>query len=393
MLLLTSVLVGFSCGCGQQAMESQEPVSSPIEIDEGVTSIKTNEKVILGKIQPVIFQRNDKSYLMSQDQIYGVVRLNRIEKLGIWDWMSSQVSSKGIKNSYSINMSLDCSSLLAVYPTANIKVTAKIKDRGDYVSSACMLGWTGFPEKADLYDNHPKATIEIGTQPTVTDFSDDAVLELRFEDTSNSIDFEPIYYDISCLKNAEKGATIKSKGDKTVIKSVNGGEYEFSFDRVEANYRHTNVGREEYTRLYDIEYTIKYTKKPTTKQAVATFDTLNSSTLNPALQFDLYQDVSEDCLSTRVPEAVDYIDRKYVKYLTPSKGIKLGKSVKYKTNILIPNNVARALNYVRIIIQFPDEQVSSTEKQRINFNGRYVVYQMPLSVHSSDVDDGVYEAN
>ena len=178
--------------------------------------------------------------------------------------------------------------------------------------------------------------------------------------------------------------------DTATINSINGAIYQIGFNSAEFNIRDTEAGTRNLS-LYDITYELSYTQKPTNSRVVSIFDSFDNNKINPRLDFSVCSDSDSTLLSEQVATALDVTDKNHsFKYVTTTQSFGVGKGFRYVTNRYLPTGVDAAVNYLRVIVKFPEERAARTDSEMENFSGRFLVYQIKLTEHVTPSDEDIF---
>lgn len=321
----------------------------------------------------VIFSYKDNIPLIQNDTVIGYAKIQRFEKLGIWDWNNHTAVKKSIKHSYAINIKItrnkeytDAFSIACI-PSL---VDKKGKNVGEY----CNVGWSGFPESVSFYSADNEKSIELGVQP-ITNKEAGLRLKLSFFDLEGN-ELNNVIISNKIYKSVKVGPKLITTDKPIVITSSNGGKYSVRYKNV---YRSLNMLNEEETKFIDFEYVVKYLKKPSKKKVIPTFDPNNGNALMTKVVVAAQTDVSPQYLydSMETAARLDYYGNGHFYVEDGKKFIKVGDKTKYSQNRFLNDEQASA-KYVRFILEFPDEVASDTCDELLKFSGRYKVVQFKL---------------
>lgn len=383
----TFLICMFLCSCSLKMdnVSTEENTSVDNTANVLTTEVLQSKAVVSDEPSKVTF-KNEKFPIIREGVIYGWAQINFIEKLGIWDFYNKEAVQNGVKESYAINLSIDMAEYLKTNDSLSIECQPYLIQDSEVVGTPCNVGWSGFSNTAELYDKNNSGIIEVNLQPHNVDLADTAYLRLDFASADGAIFFDSINIDRSLLVNASDGPDILTIDDKKVIESINGAQYSIKFSDV---YRElhdikddANLKRGSYW-FYDFVYKINYVRGPQNSREVLTFDSFSDYDYVVPLKIKVQSDVDSTVLNDNVYSALRllYSDRKDSDlYCFPFEGnVKIGKSIKVQNNRLIPDTTKTDATYLRFIIEFSEEQSARTDEELMNFNGRYVVWQIPFS--------------
>lgn len=328
-----------------------------------------------------IYSWGESAALIADGIYYGTLGIRQVELLGIWDWYNSSAIRYGVRNSYSFNLVFDLGDYLSNRLTAKIVPTISLVDSlGGVVGSACSVGWSGFDEQLEVYQGDKIKAVEVGMQPYTSSIHGDYRLKIELVDTASDVKFDTVYYDITPLKHAKQGAKLRTANDLVKLVSICGAEYQFSFTRIEDNLRADTEAyyMDDRVRVFDINYVFEYLKKPDNNRGVTRFDSFTKNKANPELSFYLVSSLNDTKCTTRASTARIEKDYQLYDYVTPATPLGVGQSLKMRTNLvnILEDSIGE---YVRIVVEFPEERAVRTDDEMLDFDGRYVIYQLGLS--------------
>lgn len=209
---------------------------------------------------------------------------------------------------------------------------------------------------------------------------------LHIADAAGKVQFDDVYVDLSCIRDASAGASIKTINDVAEIQSVNGAVYNLSFHDVYlesheiSNYEKIEDGSHSF---YDFQYDVNYVSAPTNDTTVLTFDAFNNNAMVGSPIMEVYSDQDGTKL-------YDEYDVERLLYSDSSKtgsyvvrfplALNCGETATVSTNRLIPSSTKDRPTYIRIVVKFPAEIKARSFEEVRAFSGRYLVYQIPLGV-------------
>ena len=334
-----------------------------------------------------VFEEGANSPIVSSGAIVGGIKVNYAEKIGIWDLYSAKAITAGVKESYALNVTVDMSEYLKKNKMVSIECTPSLLDAaGNVIGEPCVTGWSGFSNRADLFTKNPVDVIEVNLQPIVTSIPTDAVLKLSLKASNAAIVLDDIFYSIDTIVNAKPGPEILTVDKPVTIESINGAKYRISFGSV---YFGNHVISDdtlyedgEYA-FYNFVYKLEYLSGPTNAREVSSFDTFSNGVYKVPLVIGVQSDVDSTMLYDSIESAQrllwsDSTDTEY--YVTSlDKPIEVGGSAIVSCNRLVPKTTTHQAEYIRLRIEFPEEMVARTSDELKGFNGRYVVYQIPVA--------------
>ena len=344
-------------------------------------SYTVKDELSISPYEEPIYSWGESAALIADGIYYGTLGIRQVELLGIWNWYNSSAIRYGVRNSYSFNLVFDLGDYLSNRLTAKIVPTISLVDSlGGVVGSACSVGWSGFDEQLEVYQGDKIKAVEVGMQPYTSSIHGDYRLKIELVDTASDVKFDTVYYDITPLKHAKQGAKLRTANDLVKLVSICGAEYQFSFTRIEDNLRADTEAyyMDDRVRVFDINYVFEYLKKPDNNRGVTRFDSFTKNKANPELSFYLVSSLNDTKCTTKASTARIEKDYQLYDYVTPATPLGVGQSLKMRTNLvnILEDSIGE---YVRIVVEFPEERAVRTDDEMLDFDGRYVIYQLGLS--------------
>ena len=383
--LLTLVLLTFSCmGCAKQNtnVTMQE---TPSAVD-GVSTVELNsdeEPVVIKTSGSPVFNYRDELPLISGGKSYGLVSIKQVEKVGINDWSNITAVQNNIGYSYSINLEYRLDENSELLDGGSLICEAFIESSdGTCFGSPCCVGWSGFPSSVVLVGNNLSGRLEVGVQPE-RKLTEDMNLVLKFKDSDKMI-FDDIVIGNKIFQNAVKGPSLLEGGESKEITSINGAKYSVQifdvFSEQQVN------GADQLGDYYMFSYRVSYLKRPVRKIQVDKFDQYDNMKIASSLVVGVIEQGSAAVLyesddSARRFQYYDAMDAQdAVQYVTTNVGYAdVGENLTSVTNRLKPTTTSTEPAYLRFQIEFPEEALARDPDQLMQFNGRFLVYQVAPS--------------
>lgn len=374
-IALCSVL--FITGCSKKNVESGGTETiTPLNVGVIKSEIKVSDD------SDIFFSSSDNIPIIRNHSICGLLKVNRITRLGIWDWYNQAAVTNGVKYSYSVNFTIDFSSSIKKTEDA-VKILSSaylVDGSGGVVGKPCEVGWSGFEKIAQLYDSSPSMTVEIGVQPERVLEENDS-LELRLQ-TSDGAEFDPIFLRNEELVNAVEGPTLQTA--EVDVESINGAIYSVGVANVFFGSNPTTAGSndDDLKDYYDFSYSVWYKQAPSNSREVLCFDSYDGNALQTKLVLGVQSDVDSSLLYENDESALWFKFKdsseteSYV--TTGDAAIKPGIEAQYSTNRLVPETTTVQPTYLRFRVEFPEEQKARSLQERLDFNGRFLVFQLPI---------------
>ncbi len=389
--LVLTICCVFLCSCTLDLQtESQENTTTSLS-EEKITNMITTEigdslVVIDEESEKVIFT-DERFPIMKDGEICGWGQINFIEKLGIWDWYNKTALQNGVKVSYAINFQIDMNNYLENNEFLSIACDPYLEINGEITGEPCNIGWSGFGAIAELYNKNRSDIIEVTVQPYTDSLAEDEILRLDFHSADETVIFDSVYIATELLENAIEGPDILTIDDTKTIESINGAKYTIKFSDIFREIHDTdetgNIERGSYW-YYDFIYQIHYDSGPVNSREVLSFDSFSNYNYVVPLKVQVTSDVDDTALNESVftAERLLYSDTTDTElYCTPfSESVPVGDTVKVQNNRMIPASTKTDATYLRFVIEFTEEQGARSSEELKDFNGRYVVWQVPFNI-------------
>jgi hypothetical protein len=321
--------------------------------------------------------------------VIGTFKLNQVEKEKINDWKNAKAVQNDVNYSYSTNVTVDFSKSSSSFASLTVNCEPQIVfNDGEVKSSTCDVGWSGFASKAELYSNHPKKTIEIGVQPEEK-VRKGCILQFVLRDQNNNV-LKVIKYKYKVLKKARKGAKLLSGKDVAKITSKNGAKFSVSIRNVYfENHEIVAPGEEksindaaETANFFDVVYRVSALTKPKNSSFVKNITTYRGKSAllsNFTLGLDTMNASSVSYNPVKNATRNIYSNDAATEYYVSSKlEVPFGYHTDIITNRQASDTDSYKPSYVRIRLEFEEEANARSEKKRMRFNGRYVVFQVKI---------------
>lgn len=381
----------FLVGCTSFSTQESTEIATTEFSRELVTEVSDKTLTTFESRDTVIYGMEDFP-IMKDGVILGWGRVNFIEKLGIWDWYNKQAVQNGVFNSYAINLELDMGNYFVDNDELSIECCPYLESvDGSVIGEPCYVGWSGFSNIAELYNKNTTSVVEVNLQPHNQQLADNDILRLDFKTADGKVQFDSVYVKGELLQQAKEGAKILTIEDKKELESINGAKYTISVKDV---YRELHAIKKDpiYKNgdymFYDFTYQIKYNSGPTNEREVLTFDSFNKHAINVPLKIKVCSDTDETVLNDNVYSALRqiYLDSRQTElYCFPFEGIiEIGDKLKVNNNRMIPDSTNTDAKYLRLIVEFAEEQSARTDDEMKEFNGRYTVWQVPFSIREME---------
>ena len=89
----------------------------------------SKDPVTINKCASIIYSKDEEALIMNCGEVYGRIKCNFAQLIGIADWYNTKAVNNGVSSSYTINFNVDMTELLETQSNALIspKVTITIK--------------------------------------------------------------------------------------------------------------------------------------------------------------------------------------------------------------------------------------------------------------------------
>lgn len=351
------------------------------EVDTAVTANigweYADEEIAINN-NPISYNLGETIPVMLDGVSCGNLKINWVQKLGIWDYNNKTAVTNGVKESYTININVDMADNVTSGNMLIVSVKPYLLIGGKICGSMCCVGWSGFSETAQIYDGDSNINIEVGLQPEVLDITDAQIL-LKITD-SNGVEYDDVVLANEYLANCSIGPSLVTSGQATVH-SINGASFTINIRDVYYEEHETEdesgyVGNP--TNFYDFVYDLSYDSGPTNSREVTFFDSSNKFAIPGKLVCYLTSDVDatklyENSIEARRLEYSNLID--IFPYVTTKfSSVPIGESISASLNR--ESTCGKAIpTYARICFEFQEELEACTLDEILTFDGRFLVFQ------------------
>ena len=371
-LCLLAIAIGCSAvGCGSE---------DSVEITQGERIWAESTESIITDSESVVFDKGDMIPVVDDGQIKGYLTINYVNSIGIWDYNNVNAVTAGIKNSYSMNATLDFTDTISDAENLVVTITPSIITDGKITGTQCNVGWTGYSTTAQLYDNTKVVTVELGIQPEQA-ITENSLIQLDITDSAGNV-YDSIFLDNEYLQ-AEANTHLITD-DSFTIECINGARFTVGIEHVYYANR-SRIDGTKIGRFYDIDYFVRYDSAPTNDREDLLFDSDNNNALHTQFVIGVTSDVDGTLLYESDPDAprknyADTLD--WYSYVdTDFRDIQVGETAHYTINRCLPASTGNP-NYVRLSFEFPEEFAARTDEEMEFFNGKYCVMQHKLEVRT-----------
>lgn len=303
----------------------------------------------------------------------GWVRVNQITRLRFSDFTNTKAIASSINYSYSVNLTVHWRKGIADGFTCE----PVLKKDGAVMSSVADLGWSGFPTEISFYGGGSTETIEVGVQP---EQRGKGSMTLEFHD-GDGTKYDGVKVAPKAIKKAKKGPKMLKAGKQVKVKSICGAVYSVVPTVVHQETHLTGNGTETASFL-DIGYTVTGWKAPKNGRSVANIsgsdkDVRLVCSIGMGVQIAASEEImrnsfikalrSEYSSGTQASRYVydgDFVSFGYHKDLWTNRKLKIGST---------------RPDFVRVRLEFSDEAAARSLKEKLKFNGRFLVYEIKVT--------------
>lgn len=371
-------------GCTKQQEADSDGSSS-----DTATSIEwkvTNNSVSVSD-SPVVFSEDDEIPLILNGSVKGYLRVNWVQRIGVWDWYNTNANVAGVKSSYTCNFHAVLNESNTEPVTLQVSGNIFTKDK-KCVGNPCSVGWTGFSKSAQFYDKTVETDFEIGIQPEVLDVSDCYTVFSIVDSDGNQ--YDDIMFDSGFLNSAEDGVGIETDG--RTVHSINGAAFTVGINSVSINDIYSVYEDTLLNRFYDLVVSINYNSAPANERESLLFDS-KSKALRAKQIIGICSSIDSNVVFDGDDNAtrqiyVDDTDLFDVYTTTEFRNLNAGESATYTTNRIL--NSKETPESVRVWIEFPEEAKARTLEEMKDFDGRFLVIQRSIEdrqMPTSPIDD------
>lgn len=362
-ILAVGCLVGCS-GSKDEVLPVAKATTRPIVTPVPVTPKKTGQR----------FE------IVSEGKVWGTAKINQIEKLKFGDWSNSQARMNDVNYCYSYNITITPE---VVNDSVTVKTEPVVYRDGSKISSPADVGWSGFPKVAEFYSGGDSSiTVEVCSQPEKKVRGSD-IFMLEF--SIGEKEAESVQVAGKSVKQAKKGNCLLSVKDEVIIKSVNGAKYSVTPKKVyfEEHYQNASDRDAGTGHYFDISYQVKAIRAPVKNVRV---DNVKGTGKNARLVCQGVLGLQPQDSATVLYHAntnagrVNYRDTDDLfTYVDEGAMLRFGYLRKVQTNRVAPEGANLGMQFVRLRVEFPEETKNRSRKELLKFNGRYLVYEIPIT--------------
>lgn len=376
-LLSAVLLVGCSNSNG---FPNEELIDSASEITSDLTKDVVEEVVeeLTEKPKTTVVNKLWEKYpLYADGKEIGWFRVNRVEKLRFVDVNNEKAKLASVKCCYSVNVTVRTKT---DNPVEVLTFNPEMTKSGKVVSSIANIGWSGFSDDVTFYNGKGQGSLEVAVQPEVRGVLN---MNLEFSD-QNDREYAPVKISKQLIKKAKVGPKLRNKGETVSIKSISGAVFDITPKK--SYFANHVYGNRRVSDFCDVMYLLETKKAPNGKRTVGTVEgkgnyakLMNSWRLGvqfPKSSIILYDQTNDAKKRVRKGN-----EEAWKFYVSSKKSFEFGKKYTVWTNRDLSSLAGSLPEFVRLRFEFPDEMKARSLKEKLNFNGRYVVYEVGTPKH------------
>lgn len=379
LIILAFCLGVIGCGQSEVAVPEEpipsEQVSEELEVPtSSALEKKEKSKPKKKKIKPcAIGKRHD---LTVKGKKVGWFKINQIEKVRFADFTIQQAVEHSVNYCYSFNISF---SFKKSRTLEKFTFEPVFKQHGVVSGSIADVGWTGFDKEINLYDKERFKTIEVAVQPTVRGSGS---IVLRFSDKDGT-KYDSVKLKPKELRKAKIGPKLRGVKKEVKVKSVTGAVYSV-WPQVVYFENHYYSGNSYVSDLFfDFTYRVAAWKAPKNSRTVGNISGKGKNAkLTSSFRIGLQTANSSKILYSQNKNAVrstSVSGGSSEFYVSKPSLIRFGYWRNITTNRKVEGTTSVEPDFVRLRVEFPDEAAARTLKEKLNFNGRFLVYEMRVT--------------
>lgn len=168
-----------------------------------IASNSDAESIIFSDNSRVIYDNNLDIPLVYENKQVGYFRINFVEHLGIWDLNNYPANQNGVYFSYAINCYVNLETYLQDHEMINVTMSPELLNSKDkIIGSTGYVGWSGYNDSIEMYDDRVDGNLEVVLQPQTTVEDEYAFLCFHVADAAGKVQFDDVYVDLSCIRDA-----------------------------------------------------------------------------------------------------------------------------------------------------------------------------------------------
>lgn len=381
LMILSVLMLCFCMGCATNDDDNIVEVRELTETPSPLPIASNTPKPAV--IMKSSYKMKEKFPIGTEKKLWGYGKVNRIEKIRFNDWSNAEAMKNSVNYCYSVNITLKRHG--KVKSSESIIVEPEFRRNNEKISSPCDVGWSGFSQNAEFYEGGEQSvTIEVCVQPEQLLRKSDSLVLLVLD--SHNTAFMPVKISAKAWGKAVKGPKLQTPGKKLMVTSVTGAKYAIYPRNVyyEKHYSNKNDITKGAKNFFDIDYTVWAGKAPKQGKYVSNIKGFGKNAVIVCQTvLGLQVQGSHEVLYERAKHAVrrEYDDNTDLfEYVDEGSVLKFGYHRDVRTNRVARAGTNDDLQYVRVRVEFPDEANARPIRKRMKFAGRYLVYEIPVTV-------------
>ena len=222
--------------------------------------------------------------------------------------------------------------------------------------------------------------VELGVQP-VKNLDDSSRLVIVLKDSENTI-YDKIYLSNKYLSTAKEVSSVTPVGVERVINTINGASFGITLLGAElddyTNHLDDFVDTES---VYNIYYRVRYISAPTNNAEDLLFDSVNNNALHTKFISAVNISGSPNWLYKGYDKNYHLLFSDFTNSLLYTtyefEDLNVGESI--DCCVCKKIDTVGSNEYLRVAFEFPEEVDARSLEQMKDFNGKYVVFQAPLT--------------
>lgn len=353
---------------------------------------KSSEQVVASSADVGDYKLHEIAPVIKNGTTVALLTINQIQRLGIFDWTSSEAVDSGIKYSYTINFKMEYPKELKNGESITFYLYPKLIDaNNEIIGNPCIVGWSGFPDTAVFTASATETWLECGVQP-IKSYKKATALVLDISDSYGNV-YDSIMFSKDVILDADEGPSLLT-GDATAkVTGASGAKLtigiknvhlEECFDRAYEFKWESDVEEAEKIPTLMFNYSISYDSKPTKNIEVSNIDTSTKESL-------LYTDFKIGAQSN-VGNTM-YYDRNVnltrfafsdslalEKFVSATRyKIHAGTKAVYCENREVSDAVINSSDSIRFQVEFNSDALALPPDQLMKFNGRFIVFDKKIT--------------
>lgn len=384
---IAALAVGGCSGRGQHNNpKDTERAQATVSFEE------SSEQVVANSAGVGNYELREIAPVVKDGTTVALLTMNQVQRLGIFDWTSSEAVDSGIKYSYTINFKMEYLKELRNGESITFYLCPKLIDaNNEIIGNPCIVGWSGFPDTAVFTESATETWLEYGVQP-IKSYKKAAALVLDISDSYGNV-YDSITFSKSVILNADKGPSLLTGNAAAKVTGASGAKMtigiknvhlEECFDQAYEFKWESDVAEAEKVPTLMFNYSISYDSKPTKNVEVNNIDT---STKEPLLYTDFKIGAQSNVSDTM------YYDRNVnltrfafsdslalEKFVSATRyKIHAGTKAVYCENREVSAAAMNSSASIRFQVEFSSDALALPPEKLMKFSGRFIVFDKKIT--------------